>query len=245
MLNKLLISLLLPALLLGGGRADAMPKDFSASYKLSRGSMKIGYSSIELVTDKNGDYTYKSSSWPVRWVGWLLKDKLYETSKGKITTQGIRPDSYSYLRTGGSKEREAKLAFNWEEMTVENNVEDSRWKMDIPAGTLDKLVSLLGMMIALANDQTDISFNIADGGKLKDYRFRVVDEETIEVPAGTFRTVKITRLRDNNKRETYIWCAPELDYLPIRIWQREKDDSEYQSDLEKFSASLNNAGDPD
>jgi hypothetical protein len=243
MLNKLLIPLLLPALLLGGNVAASMPPDFKASYEITRGSMKIGNSTIELTTGSNGTYTYKSRSWPVRWVAWFLKDKLNETSKGKITDKGIRPDRYIYQRTGGSTEREAKLEFNWEKMSVENNVEDSRWKMEIPPGTLDKLVSQLGMMYALAKGETDINFNIADGGKLKEYRFKVVGEETLELPAGTFRTIKITKLRDNNKRETYIWCAPELHYLPVRIWQREKDDSEYQSDLESYSLPTKKSGD--
>ena len=39
-------------------------------------------------------------------------------------------------------------------------------------------------------------------------------------------------ITENKKRETYIWCAPALNYLPVRIWQREKDDAEYTSDLE-------------
>jgi hypothetical protein len=66
----------------------------------------------------------------------------------------------------------------------------------------------------------------------------VVGKETLELPAGTFETVKILRLRENKKRETLVWCAPALNYLPVRIWQREKDDVEYESELEEFSESL-------
>lgn len=244
MLSILRIALLFPVLLLTGNAdaAAAIPPDFKASYELTRGSMKIGNSSIELSTGRNGSYTYRSRSWPVHWVAWFLKDKLDETSRGRITAQGIRPDRYHYQRTGGTTEREAKLAFHWNDMTVENNVAESRWKMNIPAGTLDKLASQLGMMMSLADGKTDITFDVADGGKLKEYRYRVVGEDTIEVPAGTFRTVKVARLRDRNQRETYIWCAPALHFLPVRIWQREKDDSEYQSDLEHFSSSLATPG---
>jgi hypothetical protein len=239
MLNALRIALLFPVLLLtGNAGAAGVPPDFKASYELTRGSMKIGNSSIELSTGRNGSYTYRSRSWPVRWVAWFLKGKLNETSRGRITAQGIRPDRYQYQRTGGTTEREAELAFHWDEMTVENNVADSRWKMTIPAGTLDKAASQLGMMMALANGKTDISFDVADGGKLKAYRYRVVGADMIETPAGTFRTVKVARVRGNSQRETYIWCAPALHYLPVRIWQREKDDSEYQSDLESFSSAL-------
>jgi hypothetical protein len=241
MLTRRLVPAPLLALLVliaTGARASVELPAFKATYELSRGSMKIGNSTIELSTGTNGGYTYKSHSWPVDWVAWFLKDKLYETSRGRFTNDGIRPDNYRYQRTGGHKERTASLTFDWQAMRVHNDVEDSKWEMDIPPGTLDKLVSQLGMMHALAQGETDITFNIADGGTLKEYRFKMIGRETVETPAGTFETVKITRLRDNNKRETYIWCAPALHYLPVRIWQRDTDDAEYQSDLESFTTSL-------
>jgi hypothetical protein len=236
--RHLALPLLALAALAGSAQARVELPAFKATYELTRGSMKIGNSTIELSTSGNGSYTFKSRSWPVNWMAWFLKDKLYETSSGRFTENGIRPEQYYYLRTGGSREREARLTFDWESMRVQNDVEDSKWDMDIPAGTLDKLVSQLGMMHALDAGKTDVTFSIADGGTLKSYRFRVIGEETLDTPAGTFETVKITRVRDNNKRETYFWCAPDLHYLPVRIWQREKDDAEYQSDLESYSASL-------
>jgi hypothetical protein len=215
-------------------RAAPLP-DFEASYQLQRGNLNIGTSTISLANKANNGYLYESRSLPARWASWLFKDNLFETSRGHIIDNQVRPDHYHYQRTGGSREREAILSFDWGDMTVENNVQDSPWKMDIPAGTLDKLVSQLGMMLALGKGKTEVTFNIADGGKLKEYRFKVLGRETLELPAGRFDTVKITKLRDNNRRETYIWCAPELNYLPVRIWQREKDEAIYQSDLESFT----------
>jgi hypothetical protein len=229
---------LLMATCTGGVLLAAPLPDFSASYEIRLGSLRIGTSTISLENGTDGSYEYESHSTPIKLVSWLFKDKLHEISRGTLGETGVRPDTYHYNRSGGSRERKAELSFDWQAMSVSNHVEDSRWEMEIPAGTLDKLVSQLAMMLALRNGKTDISFNIADGGKLKEYRFRVVGEETLELPAGTFDTVKITKLRDNKKRETYIWCAPALDYLPVRIWQREKDDAEYQSELTEFSESL-------
>jgi len=218
-------------------QAATLP-DFEASYILKRGNLRIGTTTIALQTAADGTYLYESHSWPSRWVSWLLKDQLHESSRGSMTPAGVRPDKYHYLRNGGSKEREADLSFDWQEKTVRNHVEGSLWEMEIPAGTVDKLASQLGMMLALQQDKEDVTFNIADGGKLKKYRYKVIGQETLEVPAGTFATVKITKLRGHSRRETYVWCAPALNYLPIRIWQRETDDSEYTSDLESFSETL-------
>jgi hypothetical protein len=230
--------LLLTATLAASALQAATLHDFEATYTLRLGSLHIGTSTLALQTEPDGRYRYESHSWPTRWVSWLLKDQLRETSRGRMTPAGIRPDKYHYLRNGGDKKREADLSFNWDEHTVRNHVEDSLWKMDIPAGTLDKLASQLGMMLALQQDKRDVTFNIADGGRLKKYRYKVVGHETLEVPAGTFETVKITKLRTNKKRKTYVWCAPALNYLPIRIWQRETDDSVYTSDLESVSETL-------
>ena len=231
------ILLLATALLAPAVQAATLP-DFEASYILKRGSLRIGTSTIALQTEVDGGYLYKSHSWPSRWLSWLLKDQLHESSRGSITPAGIRPDKYHYLRSGGSRELKQNLSFDWDEKTVRNHVEGSLWKMDIPAGTIDKLASQLGVMLALQQDKKDVTFNIADDGELEEYRYQVVDHETLEVPAGTFATVKIAKLHDNKKRKTHVWCAPALNYLPVRIWQRETDDSEYTSDLESFSEAL-------
>ena len=227
--------LLMTAILLSSALHAAPLPDFNASYQLKRGNLHIGSMVVKLKTGTDGSYQYESRSWPARWASWLFKDKLFETSHGHIIKGQVRPDRYLYQRSGGSRKREAILSFDWDNMSVENNVQDSPWKMDIPEGTLDKLVAQLGMMLALGKGKSEVTFNIADGGKLKEYRFKVLGHETLELPAGTFKTVKITKLRKNKKRETYYWCAPELNYLPVRIWQREKDEAVYQSDLESFT----------
>ena len=110
--------------------------------------------------------------------------------------------------------------------------------MTIPAGTLDKLATQLGMMRELQNGASAKTIAVADGGKLKQYTFQVIGTETVGLPAGRFETVKLNRVGDSKEKLTYIWCAPQLHFLPVRIWQRKKDLSEYQSELESFSDSL-------
>jgi len=232
-----LTCLLLAASLCGAVHAVALP-DFNASYELRLGVLRIGTSTVSLDNGASGSYRYESRSTPTPLISWLFKDKLRETSIGTLTDNSVRPDKYHYSRSGGRKERQEELTFDWQSMTVSNHVEGDRWKMDIPAGALDQLASQLAMMLALRAGETDITLKIADDEKLKDYHFRVIGRETLELPAGSFDTVKIIKVRENKNRETYVWCAPALNYLPVRIWQREKDDSEYTSDLVEFSKSL-------
>lgn len=210
-------------------------QSFNARFKLTRSGINIGSMDVTLQVDDSGHYTYKTSSRPVRWLGWFFKDHLDESSHGIITGKDIKPTRYTYRRTGGKKEKHAELNFDWETMTVENNVDNTPWKMSIPEGAVDRLVVQLAMMQSLTDGNEVISYQVADGGKLKKYEFFVIGTETIDLPAGKFETVKLKKQRSNQKRETILWCAPKLGYLPVRIWQREKDNSEYQSELEDFS----------
>jgi len=229
--------LLLTGMLLMTAASAAPLPDFEAQYRLEQHSLRIGTATIALHTDEQGGYLYKFYSTPSRWIGWLINNQLQESSRGQLTASGIRPLQYLYERSGG-KQRIARLSFDWQSMSVENDVAGSHWEMDIPPGTHDKLATQLGMMLAHGEGKDDVTFTVADGGTLKEYRYHVIGKETLELPAGTFRTVKVAKLRKDIDQETIIWFAPALHYLPVRIWRRDSDDEEYQSDLENFSRSL-------
>ena len=236
-MRPLTLSLLLTGILLATAATAAALPDFEASYRLEQHKLRIGTASIALHTDDQGHYLYEFHSKPSRWIGWFVNNQLRESSRGNITASGIRPQQYHYERSGG-KQRIASLSFDWRDMSVENDVAGSHWKMDIPPGTHDKLATQLGMMIALGEGKQDVTFQVADGGTLKEYRYRVIGTEVLDLPAGTFRTVKVARLRKDIDQKTIIWFAPALYYLPVRIWRRDRDDEEYQSELEEFSQSL-------
>ena len=59
-------------------------------------------------------------------------------------------------------------------------------------------------------------------GKIKTLTFAKQGKEKIKTPAGTFNTVKIQVVRNSNKRNTTLWLAEELDYMPVKIRHNEK-----------------------
>ena len=63
---------------------------------------------------------------------------------------------------------------------------------------------------------------IADGGKIKEYSFKKIKEEILETSIGTFNTIKLARYK-KNKQETYLWCAYDLNFLPVKVITTEKD----------------------
>ena len=213
-------------------QADSVPDDYDAVYQLSVNRFGIGEARVTLRAQDNGLYTYRSDTNPTGLAKLFRSDRVREYSRFKLHQNRIRPLEYRFDHTGSKKERHAFLHFDWKALQVANTVEGHTWEMEIPDDALDKLVVQVAVMMDLTAGKEKLTYAIADGGKLKEYHFAIIGEENIKVPAGTFRAVKIERLRKDNDRTTHLWCAPELGYLPVRIEQVENEDNvTYLSEL--------------
>ncbi|MGB2130211.1 MAG: DUF3108 domain-containing protein [Marinobacterium sp.] len=143
-------------------------------------------------------------------------------------TRIIKPLSYRYKRKVLGKSRKATIDFDWSKGSVTTVVKDQPWKMQIPEATQDKLSYQLQLRLDLMAGKTEMHYAVADGGKLKEYRFKVTGEEEIDTPYGRYMAIRVIRDRgEDADRETLIWFAPELDYLIIRLEQTESDGKTY------------------
>src|SRR5690606_237223 len=152
-----------------------------------------------------------------------------DAEKGQII-----PLHYIYKRRIMGRDRDAELTFNWDKRTVTNNVQNTTWRMEIAQHVQDKLSYQLQLQYDLANNKKDLVYQIADGGRLKEYRFETVGEELLTTPLGKVNTVKVKRSRDNDDRVTFAWLAKDWDYLLVRL-QQEEDGDEYTISLTKAS----------
>ncbi len=204
--------------------------NFSAEYVLKRNGVSLGNATRSLRTAGEGRYIFESVTYATGMIAWFVKDRIEERSIWTFHEGQVRPLEYVYNRHGGKKARRVKLLFDWGRGVVTNNIDGDPWRMDIPAGTQDKLLHQLAIMQDLKKGRTDLQYNVADGGRLKNYRFEVLGEEMMNTPLGKFKTVKIERLDD--KRDTIVWCAPALNYLPVRLEQQETDGSRLSMDIQ-------------
>lgn len=226
-------------LFLLSGAAAALPQTFSARYEVTHSGLTLGEARVDYRQIGSDQYRYSSYTRPLGVAALLLRSEIREVSQGSISADGFRPDHYEYKRTGRNA-RQADLTFDWDNRQVINSISGAPWKMTIPEDTLDRMVSQLQLMHDLAADEKDLSYPIADGGRIKHYTLRIVGRETVQTPVGRFEALKIIRLADNDKRATTFWCAPALDYLPVRVDHREKGDNFTMSlrDLYGFSSSV-------
>lgn len=232
-----IVLLLLIGDLPASGAGTGIPS-FDASYRIERSIFDIGQVQLRFQRGPGAAYVYHSLTEVAGFIAWFRDDRVEETSRGEMDDTGIRPAYYRFQRTGGDGDKLAEITFDWQAGTVENTVAGQTWEMAVPPGTLDKLVVQIAMMRDLQQAVEELHFEVADGGRLKDYRIYVHGREILELPAGVFKTVKVEKAPQSHGRRTFLWLAPALGYLPVQIMRIERDGAEYFSILEHVSDSL-------
>lgn len=174
--------------------------------------------------------------WLFRTYASAMIASIEEKSTVTFNQSQVVPQNYHYKKIVLGKKKEAKLAFDWSAMSVNNDVDDKPWKMTISESTQDKLSYQLQMRLDLkAGKKGPLSYKIADGGRLKDYDFNIIGNEKIQSPMGEYDTIKVEMDRGPDaSRETYIWYAPELDYMIVKLKQVEGDGKVYALQLKSM-----------
>jgi hypothetical protein len=128
------------------------------------------------------------------------------SSRGDITPQGLRPREFRHERVGGLD----TASFDWTRGVVAYAGRDD----SIVAGTQDML-SMYYQLVLLAPQRGVLVVPIATGRKLESFRFEVVGEEVLQLPAGERRAAHL-RTR-SGKDSIDLWIAPGVRGLPLKI----------------------------
>lgn len=175
----------------------------------------------------------EDGTWQMRFHARAWVGSVEEISHLRIDENGrVVPLHYTYARSGLGRNREAELTFDWEEKRVTNKVEDHSWRMDITENVQDKLSFQLQMQRDIVAGRDKLVYHIADGGRLKEYGFEVVETETVKTPMGKVEAVKVKRSREDSSRVTYAWLAKEFDHLLVRL-QQDEGGSSYTINIHK------------
>ena len=136
--------------------------------------------------------------------------RVVQTSRGEVTAEGLKPHEFRHERVGGVD----TANFDWARRVVAYaGREDS-----VAAGAQDML-SMYYQLVLLAPAGGVLEIPIATGRKLENYRFEVLGEEVVTLPAGERRATRV-RIRSGNDT-IELWLAvgkgADMRGLPLKI----------------------------
>lgn len=209
--------------------------DFSANYLVRLNGIQAGELKRSLETQESGLRRFYSVSQAKGVFSFFKPDVVEETSLWQLDNGKVKPQSYVYQRSGGKKDKTLEMAFDWQKHIVSIDDHQHPWQLKLEPHTLDKLVYQLSLMQDLDRGIEAIDYRIADGGKLKTYHIEVLGEETVTTPLGQIDTIKLTRKREKpSDRQTTLWCAPALNYLPVKL-EHIEDDTRFTALLRRLT----------
>ncbi len=200
----------------GGVPAGTLP-EFSAEYELRRDGLRAAQLTRSLRCS-DGDCRFQSEGRTVGFADLLLRGRIEEWSRFRLEHGRIRPSEYYFRQQArGGNDEYARLFFNPDTGRVSSRG-DARWEAQVDGETMDELLSQLRLMLAVRAGETEMEFSVVESdGDLDSYRFRVVGEEVVDTPAGSFQALKVERVGGSSRRNTRMWFALEHDYIPLVV----------------------------
>jgi hypothetical protein len=214
----------LAGLALPGNKAAAATPDkvielrpYTAQYKTTTRGMELDLTR-KLRTGADGSYILTNG-------GKIMVVGFHEVSVFQVEGTRIMPKSYVYQGTGLINRRR-EVHFTPGTDTIRSLYKDQWYDLPKTDKTLDRMSQLEQMRLLLLNNPAagkNISLQVADGKRVKDYQVVLVAEETTETPLGPIQTLHFERLHDDPDRKTDMWLAPAWDYLMVKSIHIEDD----------------------
>lgn len=132
-------------------------------------------------------------------------------SRGLITEEGLQPQILRVER--GGPDRVETAVFDWEAGMVTMH-DDKTAPLDLP--TFDPL-SLMWQYYFTPPTADEVTVSVATPRRIARYTITREGTETIEWPNGPIATERWHRRSEDGKTDAYIWLAPSLRDIPVKI----------------------------
>jgi hypothetical protein len=142
--------------------------------------------------------------------------RLRFVSQGRVTSQGLRPDSFVMNRTRRGNNEAAHAQFDWNAGNIVYGGSRESKSAALPAGAQD-FVSFIFQFVLVPPAPGHYRVPITTGTRFAVYDIVVSGEERIETPLGVLRTLSVKQMPRAGEESIEIALAAEYRYLPVRI----------------------------
>lgn len=163
----------------------------------------------------------------------ITNGKMEVSSEFTTAADGLRPVSYHAIDTIGD-DPEAHITFDWQTNQARGTVGDEDVVLQLDGLSHDAVSIQYDLMYNLMNDKPNDTYVLFDVDKMRIANVRNVGKKTIKTEVGNFEVVGIEHQKEGSSRKTTLWCAPELDYLPVVIEQHRKGKLNFRASLTEY-----------
>ena len=236
-------AVLLTALLLlcNSALSAGFSTPYTASYAVSNNGTQAGTMTRSLKANPDGTYVLESNLTATEGLMALIGIKVLERSIWVLKGDTIQPLDYLYQQSG-LRSRKISMQFDWGHKLIHAKVKGESRELEAVPGMFDNLLYQVAISRDLKAGKKTLDYVVAENGKIKQYHIERTGQEKLETPLGTLDTIKVEKHNPGNKRMTTLWCAPSLNYLPVRMDHIEKNGEQTSAVIQSFNPAPASAG---
>jgi len=197
--------------------AHGLPRTGRITYTLFYGEEQYSVGNVVQSWEAGADsYLLASAAESTGLVEILWPQRIRYVSRGRITRQGMQPESFTASRTRRGRNEVAQARFDWAAGSLTYGHTQNQRSVPLPAGAQD-LVSFIFQFVLAPPAPGRYRVPITTGSRFDVHEIEVSAEERIETPLGKLRALPVRQLPRPGEATIEIWLAADYRYLPVRI----------------------------
>jgi hypothetical protein len=197
--------------------ASRLPRKGRITYTLYLGTDRFSVGkTVQSWEIEGGTYKLGSVSETTGIANLFSSQNLNYLSEGRINVGGLQPQAFLMSRKRRGETEVAKAIFDWASAQITLGKVQNRRTVVLPAGSQD-MVSFIYQLAFAQPAPGRLRLPITNGSNLDMYELDVLQEENIETPIGTLKTLPVRQLHHPGEESIEFWLAPDYRYLPVKI----------------------------
>ncbi|MFT5140201.1 MAG: hypothetical protein ACI9H8_001100 [Lysobacterales bacterium] len=221
--------LLIPALLFSFSDAAAagIATPFEAAYTVYIDGKPRMESVMKLVKDGNV-WLLSNTGKGTKGLAKLLGASSEERSIGRIENDQFRTLEYSQHTKIMAKDTQWSAKIDPDGLEVSTVHKDGEGRYKYLAGAVDPLSLTIALRSSLTQGLSQFVMHVIDENEMDHHKFQAGKLEDLQTALGCFKSVKVTRVRENSSRYSSGWYAKDLNYLPVKLLHGKEGGREFE-----------------
>lgn len=193
--------------------------EYTAQYEVRSDGRRVANAEFRVARDASGKYAFSSSARARGVLRLIRPNPAVDWSEFDLVGDRISPVAFRY--EDGSRKGEDNFSIEFDATEEEIRVSTAAGIQTLPLedGVLDRGSLQVALMQDVGDCRVPGPYRYVDDDGIGEYHYERLGDLTADTGIGTLDTVRFVQRRDGSSRETVLWLAPELAYLPVRIEQ--------------------------
>jgi hypothetical protein len=217
---------------------DPSVATYVATYRVEYKGKEAGTSEFRVSYLADEDvYEFASSTLAKGLLKLARPNPAIERSRFRVVSGAVQPLEFWYEDGSRSGEDNVHVAFDWQRRIATVATASGRREMALPSAALDRGSLQVALMRDLAAGRDVERYDLADEDSVASYVYADNGTAKVDTGAGAQETRILTQQREGSSRATWLWVAPALKFLPVRIEQRRGGEVQTAFTLQKVNFS--------